>query len=344
MQKKTHPLSSSRLSERTPPLNSVSSECLPDFIESWLLSGDIQQHSGRTIESRRERLRGLVWFLSSRSLPWCGVNELRAFLHYLTHGHKEPGGRFGNPRLNRGVTPGTVKSYYSSIRTLFNWLVEEGVLESSPVERIKPPIDRPDQIVTFTLEECSRMCKAARKGQHPNRDEGIILMMLDTGARVTEICDLKVTDVQLPAGKPGSITVDGKGGKRRTIPFSPATKRLIYEYLSERSGDEDLPEGQALWLSDRGRDTGGGLTRVGMLKLVKRVAAAAGIEGKRCSPHTFRHTFAIEFLRSGGDVFTLKEILGHESLAMTNRYVAIAQADISAQHKKHSPVSKIKKR
>jgi site-specific recombinase XerD len=63
----------------------------------------------------------------------------------------------------------------------------------------------------------------------------------------------------------------------------------------------------------------------------------------RCSPHTFRHTFAISFLRAGGNVFTLKEMLGHTSLAMTNRYVAIAQADISKQHAQFSPVKTFKK-
>ena len=73
-------------------------------------------------------------------------------------------------------------------------------------------------------------------------------------------------------------------------------------------------------------------------KLLKRLNNHAKVWGVRVSPHTFRHTFAVMFLRSGGQVFTLKQILGHESLSMTNRYVAVAQADVTAQHRQFSPV------
>jgi hypothetical protein len=78
---------------------------LPTQIDSWLLAGDISRHSPRTLETRRERMNSLVWFLNHREYEVCGLTELRAFFHYLNHGHKEPGGRWGNPRCTRPVTP-----------------------------------------------------------------------------------------------------------------------------------------------------------------------------------------------------------------------------------------------
>jgi site-specific recombinase XerD len=85
------------------------------------------------------------------------------------------------------------------------------------------------------------------------------------------------------------------------------------------------------------------LTRSGLLQLIRRLGKAAKIEACRCSPHTFRHTFAVEFLRAGGNVFTLKELLGHTTLTMTQRYVAIAQADIESQHRRFSPADRLKR-
>lgn len=84
------------------------------------------------------------------------------------------------------------------------------------------------------------------------------------------------------------------------------------------------------------------MTTNGLYQLVARWGEISGIEGVRVSPHTFRHTFAVSFLRAGGNVFTLKETLGHNSLTIVNRYVAIAQADNTRQHAQFSPVSRLK--
>ena len=131
----------------------------------------------------------------------------------------------------------------------------------------------------------------------------------------------------------------GKGHKTRVVPFSRETKRALYQYLNQR---QQNPE-SALFESDRGVTAGDGLTRHGLRFLIRRLGNSAGLTGARVSPHTFRHTFAISFLRAGGNVFTLQQMLGHTNLAMTNRYVAIAQADIANQHQRYSPVAQLKR-
>lgn len=208
------------------------------------------------------------------------------------------------------------------------------------MERIPVPVDRPDQIQPFTEEQVQALLRAASKSKYPKRNEAILLLMLDTGLRVSEICALNIAEIDL-TGQQVSIQ-EGKGGNAQFVPFARETKRGIYNYLRERGvceGEESLP----FLPSDRGSGAGERMSRGGLLRLYIRLGKVAGINGVRCSPHTMRHTFAIFFLRTNGNVFSLKLMLGHESLAMVNRYVALSQADVTRQHAQHSPVARLKR-
>lgn len=309
---------------------------LPRHRDTWLMVCDMNRNSERTIEARRDLLNKLIWFLSKRELEVCDLMALRQFLHYASAGHKDEGGRWGNPRMTNPTKPGTIKDYHAILRTFFGWLVTEFVLSASPMARIPVPTERADQVQPFTLEHVKALLNAAHKSSHPRRDEAILLLMFDTGLRASEVCGLDCGDIDLQNGQ--CLVRSGKGGKSRLAPFSHDVKRALFGHLNERAGEPGTP----LFVSDRGIRSGERLTRSGLAQLFRRLGKAARIEGVRCSPHTMRHSFAIEFLRSGGSGFTLKELLGHTDLGMTNRYVALAQADITNQHRQYSPVSRLK--
>ncbi len=317
--------SAPRLQE-TAPCIAVSS--LQKYADGWLLSCQISQHSERTLGNRRMVLDKLLWFFKQKDIQDCGVTELRVFLAYLSTGHKDKGGRWGNPQLTETVKSRTVKDYHATLRTLFNWIVSEGALRVSPMERIPVPVDRPDSIEPFTEAQVKALLEAAKKTRQPRRDEALTLFLLDTGCRASELCDLNLNDVDM-SGKKASV--EGKGGKSRPVYFGRTTGRALWQYLRE---DERTPE-EPLFQSERGER----LTRSGLRQLIERIGKVAGIESVRCSPHTFRHTFAISFLREGGNQFTLMHILGHTHLAMTARYVHLAQADVENQHRQFSPWS-----
>lgn len=95
-----------------------------------------------------------------------------------------------------------------------------------------------------------------------------------------------------------------------------------------------------MFYGERGRAALEPLARDGLLKLIKRLGCMAGIKAVRCSPHSLRHTYAVSFLRAGGNVFTLREALGHTNLQMTQKYVVVAEADVEAQSKLYSPMNK----
>ena len=323
--------------KNSPPRLAISDGCievveLEHYADGWLLSCEIDQHSTRTIGNRRDILKKFFWFLRYKRLAQCGTMELRGFLAYLTNGHKEFGGRWGNPSQTRPVTSRTVKDYHGHLRTFFRWVVEEGGLEVSPLERIPVPVDRADIVEPFTTEQVNSLLAAAKRSRHARRDEALLLFLLDTGVRASELCALRLSDVDMSQKR---ATVMGKGHKSRPVYFGRTTARALWSYLKE---DERTPE-DPLFVSERGE----ALTRSGLLQLIERLGGEAQIRSARCSPHTFRHTFAVSFLRNGGNQFTLMQLLGHTNLQMTARYVKLAQADVENQHRQYSPVEGLRR-
>lgn len=305
--------------------------------KGWLLDGEYRQLSPHTVAARKSLLDKLVWFLRYNELPGCGTPEIRAFLAYMGRGHEDEGGRWGNPRMTRPVRPRTVQTHFINLKTFFRFLIDEGVIESSPIEHLRPPVARADQVQPFTQEQVTSLLQMAKRSTHPRRDEAILLFLLDTGVRASELCGLKMEDVDM-AGR--RCIVLGKGNKHRSVFFGRNTAKALWQYLREESREPDEP----LFMADRGIRAGEPLTRSGLLQLIRRLARAAKIEAAQCSPHTFRHTFAVEFLRAGGNTFSLMQLLGHTSLHMTNRYVSLAQGDLEAQHRQFSPADRLKGR
>jgi integrase/recombinase XerC/integrase/recombinase XerD len=211
-------------------------------------------------------------------------------------------------------------------------MVTEGLIHSSPMESISAPLSRPDQIQPFTHQQIKGLLAATRRTKNPRREEALILFLLDTGVRVSELCALRLKHLDMQNLR---CTVLGKGQKSRSIGFGRTTAKALWQYLRQDVRENNDP----LFMTERSE----AFSRSGLQQLIERMGKAAGLQAVRCSPHTFRHTFAVEFLRDGGNVFTLKELLGHTTLSMVNRYVAFAQADIENAHREHSPADRLKR-
>ncbi|MGI4789504.1 MAG: tyrosine-type recombinase/integrase, partial [Janthinobacterium lividum] len=188
------------------------------------------------------------------------------------------------------------------------------------------PVCRADQIQPFTPDQVEAILAACRQTQQPRRDEAMIMLLVDTGVRASELCGLKHQDLDLTEKR---ITVLGKGGKKRTIYFGQRSTKALWTYLGGKPVDADAP----LFPSERASAKGDHLSRFGLRDMIGRLEEKAGITGVRCSAHTFRHSFAVSFLRGGGQVYALKEIMGHTDLKMTLKYVALAEADLASQRR-----------
>ncbi len=298
--------------------------------QGWIVDCQYRRLADQTVSGRRIVTDKLLWWLAREGRDACGPTDLKRFLSYVSAA--QPQGRWGNPYETATNRAGTTATYHARLLAFFRWSVHEGCLDANPMDRVQAPVNRPDQIQPFTKGQLDALLKAARASDHGRRDEALLLYMLDTLCRATEVCSVRVGDCDI-AGR--QARVHGKGGKDRTVYWSPATAKVLWRYLSARRAESADP----LFASEQG----GALTRSGLLQIFRRLGIGANLTGVRCSPHTVRHTGAVMLVRSGASPFALQALLGHTDLKMTRRYVALAEADVQHQHAQYSPVESWKR-
>jgi site-specific recombinase XerD len=317
------------------------------LVPEYLNDCELRFLSPHTIETRRAFLNNLLWFLVKRGYARCGTAELRQFFHYLLHGHEDKGGRFGKTHLNRPVRPITLKDYYVGLRSLFDWLLAAGVLAETPFAAIPQPQVRDSIKAPLAPAQIALLVEAAGQSAQPRRDVAVLSFLLDTGCRASELIAIQQADLDL-ANR--CCQVVGKGNKYRTIYFGQRTAEALLAYLEStealRSATRITAKGfirpMPLFLSERscaGKRMKP-LTRSGLLQLLERLGRQCGIKAS-CSPHALRRSFAIQTLRNGANVFSVQAMLGHTNLQMTQKYCAIALADVAAQHRQFGPLDRM---
>jgi integrase/recombinase XerC len=262
---------------------------------------------------------------------------VRSFLAYAREARPE--GRYGSTResAKREARPATVNAYYRALRAFSNFCIAEGLLEDTPLKNVKAPRVPNDQIQPLDHEQVQALLDAARRTRSPERDVAVILLLVDTGMRASELTGLQMTDVDRGTGE---LTVLGKGNKKRAVYMGVACRRALWRYL-ETERVEALPD-EPLFVSVGGQKSGTALTLSGVHRIVAQAGKAGGVKGVRCSPHTLRHTFAVNFLRGGGNLFELQQLMGHADLTVLRRYVALAEADLAQAHRNASPADRMR--
>jgi site-specific recombinase XerD len=260
--------------------------------------------------------------------------DIREFILYLQQKPCFSSHRFTRPQ-DKGLSAHTVNCYLRSLRMFFSWLMSEKVIDRNPFDRVKMPRVPRKVMPTFTDSQIQSLLNSIPvKSAQGYRDYTIIMTLLDTGMRVSELCNLKLADVQL---EDGMVKVMGKGNKERVIPIGKQVQRFIWHYLTRSRPEPAGPNCDYLFLTREGRQ----LTKDRIEAIIARHGVKAGLVGVRCSPHTFRHTAAVKFLRNGGGVFSLQRLLGHSSLDMTRHYCEIADVDVKTDHITASPVDNL---
>jgi len=217
--------------------------------------------------------------------------------------------------------PGTIRTRWKGLHRFCGWLVAEGELTAHPMTGLSAPLSPPLPVPVLTDAELTALIKACQGTTfRDRRDEAVIRLLLDCGMRVSELTGLTVEGVDLDREM---ALVTGKGNKIRPVYFSARTSRTLDRYLRERRKHRWASE-KAFLLGERGPFTPDGVREV-----LKVRGAAAGIKD-RLHPHRFRHTFAHDFLISGGQERDLKRLAGWTSDVMLERYGASA-ADVRAK-------------
>ncbi|MDX5449210.1 MAG: site-specific tyrosine recombinase XerD [Bacteroidota bacterium] len=213
--------------------------------------------------------------------------------------------------------------HISSLRSFFQFLLYEEIISIDPTEMIESPkLPRylPDTLSELeVLEIIQAVDRSTPTGE---RDKAILETLYGCGVRVSELVEIKLSDLFFDQQV---IRVIGKGNKERVIPINPTAMRSISIYRDEIRVHQDIQRGfeDHLFLNNRGKK----LTRVMIFHIVKKLAEKAGIR-KKISPHTFRHSFATHLIRRGADIRVVQELLGHESILTTEIYTHLSANDL----------------
>jgi len=232
---------------------------------------------------------------------------------------------------DRGLAATSIRRALSSLRAYFTFLLEEGVVETDPTERLDAPRALRRLPTVLERDEVVALLESPSEDDAMYwRDRAILEFLYATGTRVSELLGLRLSDVD-PEG--GLVRVKGKGSKERLIPFGKAAARALERYLREVRPSLDRGEsGGGVFLNRRGRP----LSRMAIWNLVHGAAERAGVK-KRVSPHTLRHTFATHLLEGGADLAVVQELLGHADISTTQIYTHLDREYLQDVHRKFHP-------
>lgn len=289
---------------------------LSDAIEGFWLDKQLD-FSKHTITGYSLIFRRLVDYLADKQLDQITSNDIRRFLAYVADEYE--------------LNSKSLANVWICLSSLWSWAEKELKTPHVIRDKVKRPRYNTPVVETFTQDEVRALLKATEytreytanggKRTHNNRptadrDRAIILTLLDTGIRAQELCNLTIADYDQ---KRGRLHIrHGKGNKQRFVILGNRAKKAVWKYLIERKAKPAAP----LFATK----TAEHLQRDNLRHTLQVIAEQAGVSN--VYPHKFRHTFAINFLRNGGNILLLKELLGHESLEMVMHYARIVEQDI----------------
>ena len=234
-----------------------------------------------------------------------------------------------------GIQPRSQARILSGIRSFYHYLILDDYLEADPSELLESPQVGLHLPEVLTIEEIDNLIESidlsTKEGQ---RNRTILETLYSCGLRVSELCNLKISDLYL---EEGFIKVEGKGNKQRLIPISPRAIRELQLYFIDRnqfSIKKDYED--YVFISKRGTN----ISRIMVFHIIKTLAEAIGMK-KTISPHTFRHSFATHLLEGGANLRAIQCMLGHESIGTTEIYTHIDKSRLRSEIIEHHPRNKI---
>ncbi|MCC6457852.1 MAG: tyrosine-type recombinase/integrase [Caldilineaceae bacterium] len=298
----------------------------PTALEGYWLARR-RDFSQNTINDYTLTFKRFAKHLGSQPISEVTPSDIHAFLNAVKKRHK--------------LADKTMANIWAALSSFFTW-AETELKVSHPIRGV---VSRPEfhrvEIEPYTRSEIMAMLTATEQSaswrtrngrrissQRPTalRDKTILIMLVDTGLRASELCDLLVRDYEQESGR--LLVRHGKGNKKRTLYLGQAGQKYLWRYLTGRGS---IRANDPLFITR----VGTALDRTELLNMITGTAARAGVS--HANVHRFRHTFAITFLRNGGNVLELQKMLGHERMETVRIYAELASMDLSNAQAAASP-------
>ncbi len=299
-----------------PPLRDADAAAIHDFVEAiWAEAGLAKQ----TQASYRRDLEGFARWRDGAGGGLAGADRTALFDYFAW-------------RTRQGYSPRSNARLLSTLRAFFALRVRRGQRTDDPTALLDPP-KLPRSLPKALGEREIEALLAAPDVSTPLglRDRAMLELMYAAGLRVSELVGLPATAVNL---RQGVLRVTGKGGKDRLVPLGEEAQHWLQRYLAESRPVLAGRRAPATLFLDAGAEPP---SRQAFWSLVKRHAAAAGIDPARISPHGLRHSFATHLLNHGADLRVLQMLLGHASLSTTQIYTLVAREQLKRLHAQHHP-------
>lgn len=264
--------------------------------------------------------------------------DLKKFHSYITRHKKdflevktEDISNFLKEQKRKKISSRSLARAVAALRQFYRYLKEDKRVEVNPVDRIQTPEVKKTLPDYLTLEEINELFSAIREDDpYEIRDKAIFELLYSSGLRISEACNLRMGDIDL---ENMFLTVRGKGGRERLVPFGQKSMNILLKYL-ESARDDILKNrfSEYLFISKKGDF----LNRKSVWRLLKKYLARTKIK-KDITPHTFRHSFATHLIENNADLRSVQELLGHIDISTTQVYTHLAGRTLKEVHKKFHP-------
>lgn len=215
-----------------------------------------------------------------------------------------------------GLEVSTVNRHISSLKSFFNYLVDESIIKVSPIEEVSS-LKKPKKLPKYlSISEVDKLLNIPLNSEFDYRNKAMLELMYGTGLRVSELVSIEYSNIDF---ENSIIRVNGKGKKERIIPLGEVASYYLKVYLNDyRSKLLKRNTYNQVFLNNHGKP----ITRQGFNYILENIRELTGIE-KEITPHVLRHSFATHLLEGGADIRSIQEMLGHENISTTNIYTEV---------------------
>ena len=288
-------------------------------IDEYMLFISVEKGlSQASISSYRQDLKRYLAFLEDRGIQDYSAVDTELIILFLKLLKEE------------GKSAKTITRMQSTLRNYHQFLLNEDVVKNNPAISLHTVKEDKKLPVYLTVEEMEILLRTPDGSTAGARDRAMMELLYASGLRVSEVIDIKTTDLNIDMG---FIRVRGKGSKERIVPMTDHVGRLLMSYIANERlillKDDDV---DALFITNRGK----GFTRQGLWKTIKKYEMLSGI-GKNITPHTFRHSFATHLIENGADLRAVQEMLGHSDISTTQIYTQISAVKIREMYTQYHP-------